>query len=74
MSGKPSPAPLASEPMSTVLVEILATATCMRCANFGTQSQSHGATKLAVGKFEAQGGNWDGIKPGSSVSTLGKGK
>ena len=55
MSGKPSRAPLASEPMSTVLVDILATSTCMCCANFGTQSQSHGATKLAVGEFEAEG-------------------
>ena len=74
MSGKPSRAPLASEPMSTVLVDILATATCMCCANFGTQLQSHGATNLAVEKFEAEGGHWVGIKPGSSVSTLGKGK
>ena len=55
MSGKPSRAPLASEPMSTVLVDNLATATSMCCANFGTQSQSHGATKLAVAKFEAEG-------------------
>ena len=55
MSGKPSRSPLASMPMSTVLVDILATATCMCCANFGNQSQSHGATKLAVGKFEAEG-------------------
>ena len=55
MSGKPSHAPLASEPMSTALADLLATATCMCCANFGTKSQSRGATKLAVGKFEAEG-------------------
>ena len=54
MSGKPSRSPLASEPMSTVFVDNLATATCICCANFGTQSQSHGATKLAVGKFEVE--------------------